>query len=74
MTINYHYSTNDFKNDRQILDKVLDNLFSLSEKLHGIIVEHGPSPERVERVLKIDRQIAYVIQVKASLIKKNVKI
>jgi len=74
MTINYHYSTNDFKNDRQILDKVLDNLFSLSIKLHRIIAEHGPSPERVERVLKVDRQIAYVIQVKASLIKKNGKV
>ena len=74
MTNNYHYSTNDFKNDRQILDKVLDNLVPLSEKLHGIIAEHGPSPERVERVLKVDRQIAYVIQVKSSLNKKNVKI
>jgi len=67
--MNYHVDTHDFEDDQEKLNTILENQFFISKKLHEKIAKLGPRPDLVEQSLKVDKQIAYIIQVKGSVIK-----
>jgi len=67
--MNYHVDTHDFEADQEKLNTILENQFFISKKLHERINELGPRRDLVEGILKVDKQIAYIIQVKGSLVK-----